>query len=121
MAGNSADRGRSVTSKVIAILMAFADSDVQSLTTIARQAGLPVSTAHRLATELTAWGMLDRTEDGSYRIGLPLRMIGARVPPAASIQERAPRVIEDLSTVVQAEVRLGVLDNLEVAYIEKTP
>jgi DNA-binding IclR family transcriptional regulator len=41
--------------------------------------------------------------------------------PPPAFRNGSPRVIEDLSTVVQAEVRLGVLDNLEVAYIEKTP
>ena len=51
MAGNSTDAGRSVTSKVVAILLTFADGNIHSLTEIARLAGLPVSTAHRLATE----------------------------------------------------------------------
>ena len=35
MAGNSTDPGRSVTSKVTAILMVFADGDVHTLTEIA--------------------------------------------------------------------------------------
>jgi DNA-binding IclR family transcriptional regulator len=121
VAGNSADTGRSVTSKVIAILMTFTDGSVHSLTEIARLAGLPISTAHRLATELTARGMLDRTEDGNYRVGLPLRMIGTRTAHGPSVAERAPRVMEDLATATRTDVRLGVLDHLHVAYIEKTP
>ncbi len=52
MAGNSTDTGRSVTSKVIAILLTFTGGSVYSLTEIARLTGLPISTAHRLATEL---------------------------------------------------------------------
>ena len=40
MAGNSADPGRSVTSKVVSILFTFADSNVQTLTEIARLTGL---------------------------------------------------------------------------------
>jgi DNA-binding IclR family transcriptional regulator len=119
VAGNSADSGRSVTSKVIAILMTFTDGSVHSLTEIARLAGLPISTAHRLATELAAWGLLERTEDGSYRVGLPLRMIGTRSWHAPSIQERAPRVMEDLCGATRTDVRLGVFDGLEIAYIEK--
>jgi DNA-binding IclR family transcriptional regulator len=110
-----------VTSKVIAILMTFTDGSVHSLTEIARLAGLPISTAHRLATELAAWGLLERTEDGGYRVGLPLRMIGTRAWPAPSITERAPRVMEDLSGATRTEVRLGIFDGLEVAYIEKPP
>jgi hypothetical protein len=51
MAGNSIDAGRSVTSKVTAILMVFADDGVHTLTEIAGSAHLPTSTAHRLASE----------------------------------------------------------------------
>jgi predicted transcriptional regulator of viral defense system len=73
MAGNSADSGRSVTNKVIAILLTFTHGTVYSLTEIARLTGLPISTAHRLASELAAWGVLERTEDGHYRAGPPRR------------------------------------------------
>ena len=77
MAGNSTDAGRSVTSKVTAILMVFADDGVHTLTEIAGSAHLPTSTAHRLASELVAWRLLERTEERSYRIGLPLRIIAS--------------------------------------------
>jgi DNA-binding IclR family transcriptional regulator len=62
---------------VTAILMVFADDGVHSLTEIACCANLPTSTAHRLASELVAWRLLERTEERSYRIGLPLRMIAS--------------------------------------------
>jgi len=121
VAGNSAETGRSVTSKVVAILMTFTDGSVHSLTEIARLAELPISTAHRLASELTARGALDRTEDGSYQVGLPLRMIGTRAHSPPNIQERAPRVMEDLAAATRTTVRLGIFEDLEVAYIEKAP
>src|SRR3954453_4794703 len=79
MAGNSTDPGRSVARKVTAILMAFSDGAVLNLTEIAGIAQLPTSTAHRLASELLAWRLLERTENGGYRIGLPLRIIGKDV------------------------------------------
>ena len=66
MAGNSTDPGRSVTSKVTAILMVFADGDVHTLTEIAASADLPTSTAHRLASELVAWRLLERTEEPQH-------------------------------------------------------
>lgn len=119
MAGNSAESGRSVTSKVTAILTAFTDGSMHSLTEIARLTGLPISTAHRLASELAAWHVLERTEDGLYRVGLPLRMIGGRAGNSHSLWERAPYVLEDLSSATRRDVRLGVLQNLAVTYIEK--
>ncbi len=121
MAGNSADSGRSVTSKVIAILLTFTGGQVYSLTEIARLTGLPISTAHRLASELAAWGMLERTDDGHYRAGTQLKVIGGQNALAPSgIEEKARRIMEDLATATgRTSVRLGVLRDAEVVYIEK--
>lgn len=119
MAGNSADSGRSVASKIISILLTFTNGNAYSLTEIARLTGLPISTAHRLATELAAWGMLERTEDGQYRVGQQLRVVGSRAGHPPAMHEKARRVMEDLAAATHATVRLGALDGLDVAYIEK--
>ena len=121
LAGISTESGRSVTSKLTSIVLTFTEGSEHSLTEIARLAGLPISTAHRLTSELAAWRLLERTEDGHYRAGLPLRMIGTVDPCPPSIAERAPCVLEDLSAATKSRVRLGVLQELEVAYIEKQP
>lgn len=121
MAGNSTEAGRSVTSKITSILMTFTEGSEHSLTEIARLAGLPVSTAHRLVSELASWRLLERTDDGMYHAGLPLRMMGAGALCPPNLQERAPCVLEDLSGATRCRARLGVLQELEVAYIEKRP
>lgn len=119
MAGNSTDPGRSVTSKVTAILMAFTDSAVLTLTEIAGIAKLPTSTAHRLASELLAWRLLERTEDGGYRIGLPLRIIGKDatdldVLNRAILVVRARPLLTELARNTSMDARLGVLQGREV-------
>src|SRR5664279_138357 len=119
MAGNSSDTGRSVTSKVVAILLTFTDGSVHSLTEIARLTGLPTSTVHRLVSELAAWGLLERTDEVQYRVGVPLRAIGAPTKYTPSMHERARRVMEDLSSATHSSVRLGVLEDGEVQFIEK--
>ncbi len=121
MAGNSAESGRSVTSKITSILLTFTEGSEHSLTEIARLAGLPISTAHRLTAELASWRLLERTPAGAYRAGLPLRMIGTVETTRPSIAERAPCVLEDLSAATRSRARLGVLHELEAAYIEKQP
>jgi DNA-binding IclR family transcriptional regulator len=121
MAGNSTESGRSVTSKITSILMTFTEGSVHSLTEIARLAGLPVSTTHRLTSELASWRLLERTDDGQYRIGLPLRMIGRGDAAPPTVAERAPWVLEDLAAATRNRARLGVLVGLDVAYIEKQP
>jgi DNA-binding IclR family transcriptional regulator len=121
MAGNSSEVGRSVTNKITSILMTFTEGSEHSLTEIAQLAGLPISTAHRLTSELASWRLLERTADGRYRAGLPLRMMGSGDSCAPALRERAPCVLEDLARVTRCRVRLGVLQDLEVAYIEKQP
>ena len=123
MAGNSTDPGRSVTSKVTAILLAFADGGVHTLTEIAAIANLPTSTAHRLASELVAWRLLERTEERSYRIGLPLRMIGSEYSESEVCSytlavRRALPVLNELSRATGNEVRIGVLRGSEVLTLQ---
>ena len=122
MAGGAAESGRSVTSKVTAILMVFSRGNAYSLTELAQLTGLPISTAHRLAGELAARRLLERTADGGYRIGLPLRMIGAGAaglvaPPTATeepLLTRASAVMVDLAAATRVPVRIGLVRGTQV-------
>ncbi len=123
MAGNSTDPGRSVTSKVTAILMSFADGRVHTLTEIAGSANLPTSTAHRLASELVAWRLLERTEDRSYRIALPLRMIASAnfesvVCSYTLTVMRSLPVLDELSRATKGDLRLGILRGSDVLVLQ---
>jgi DNA-binding IclR family transcriptional regulator len=119
MAGNTTDAGRSVTSKVVAILLVFAHGTQFSLTEIARLTGLPMATAHRRVAELVSAGLLVRLSHSQYGIGPQLLRVAAS-PAAPSLHERARRAMEDLAEACpHGTVRLGVLDRGEVAYIEK--
>jgi DNA-binding IclR family transcriptional regulator len=116
MAGGAIESGRSVASRVSAILMAFGSGGTHTLTELAGMAGLPVSTTHRLVGELVSRRVLERTEAGGYRIGLPLRMIGGTaLPSSPPLLERAMDVIADLAAVTGTTVRVGVLDGSRVA------
>jgi DNA-binding IclR family transcriptional regulator len=102
-------------------LLTFGEGSEHSLTEIARLAGLPISTAHRLTSELTAWRLLERTPEGLYRMGLALRRVSDGADRAPTIAERGPCLLEDLAAVTGYRARLGVLQELEVAYLEKRP
>jgi DNA-binding IclR family transcriptional regulator len=127
MAGNSKDPGRSVISKISAILLAISDGSGRTLTEIATRADLPLSTVHRLASELAAWQVLERDEDGRYTAGPPLRTIGggcacpseATAALGPSLRDRAAPMIEELFRATGAQVRVGFLDGPAVAYVEK--
>ena len=121
MAGNSTEPGQSVTSRVAAVLLAFTDCNVHSLTEIARLTGLPVSTAHRLAAELAATDLLERDESGRYCVARSLRELGTAAWREPTLAERGPCVLDDLSAVTHRVARLGVLSGTAVNYIEKRP
>ena len=122
MAGNSTESGRSVTSKITSILMTFTEGSEHSLTEIARLAGLPISTAHRLTSELASWRLLERTEDGLYRAGLPLRMIGTGdAVPAQHRASARPACSRTSPRPPAAGSGSACCSELEVAYIEKQP
>jgi DNA-binding IclR family transcriptional regulator len=121
--GLSSSEGRrtpSVTGRVFSILEAFdGDHRALTLTEIARAAGLPVSTAHRLVGELTAWGALERGTDGAYRVGLRLWEVGSLAPRSSGLRERAMPILEDLYEAVRQNVQLAVRDGHEVVYVER--
>jgi DNA-binding IclR family transcriptional regulator len=122
MAGGAIESGRSVVSRVAAILMTFRSGGTHSLTELAGLAGLPVSTTHRLVGELVSRRVLERTEAGGYRVGLPLRMIGGlSFPTSPPLLERALEVMTDLATVTGTTVRAGVLDRRRLTVVETYP
>ncbi|MEJ3654497.1 IclR family transcriptional regulator [Actinomycetes bacterium KLBMP 9759] len=112
--------GVSVTARVLAVLAAFtADRPELTLTEIGRRAGLPLTTAHRIVGELTAWGALERADTGGYRIGLRLWEVGALAPRGLGLRESAMPFLEDLYEVTKQNVQLAVLDGTEVVYVER--
>lgn len=118
MAGGSDLPGRSVTSKVLALLGAFdAARPELTLTELAQRAGVPLSTAHRLVGELEAWGALSRGPDGRLRVGLRLWELGQLAPDR--LPEFAHPWLQELFASTGENVHLAVRDGLEVLYVDK--
>ena len=110
---------RTVVGKAVAILMTYLYGSSHTFSEIVSATGMPVSTVHRLVLELTACGMLDRTESGRYRIAAPLRRIATAPGSAVNLESRAALALRDLSVALDTEVRFGVLRDHRVAYIEQ--
>jgi DNA-binding IclR family transcriptional regulator len=119
VAGNATDARRSVISKLSVILRAFSQGGVYNLSELAEQTGLPVSTTHRLATELAEWQVLERCDDRRFRPGLSLRTLAGSPCCTTSLRDRAAPVLEDLSRATGGNARLGLLEKLSVTYIHK--
>jgi DNA-binding IclR family transcriptional regulator len=113
-------RGRSVTSKVVALLDAFEVGDVElTLNELARRTGLPLSTAYRLATELVGWGGLERAQGGGYQVGLRLLEVGSRAPRSRGLTEIVLPFMQDLFVATRQNVHLAVLQGHEALYVER--
>jgi DNA-binding IclR family transcriptional regulator len=121
VAGRTAQQaGRTVTSKVTALLDAFSTTRTElTLNELARIAGLPLSTSYRLVSELVEWGGLERLDGAGYRIGLRLWEIGSLAPRSTSPREIAMPYMQDLFAATQENVHLAVLDGCDALYIEK--
>jgi len=118
MAGGSTQRGRSVTSKVVAILSAFEHSrGSMSLTQIAEQADLPLSTAHRLVGELIDEGMLARGPHGKIQLGLKLWSIAQNT--GRQLRDTARPFVQDMYSLTGHTSQLAIRDGVSSLYIDR--
>lgn len=119
MSGNSAEPGRTTTSRVLAILAAFSPAARSlSLSELAHNSGLPIPTAYRIATELVAWGALEKTDAGRYRIGMRTWEVGSLAPIQQGLRTIALPYMEDLYEATHENVQLAVRDGNRVVYID---
>ncbi|WP_411720565.1 IclR family transcriptional regulator [Mycetocola sp.] len=118
MAGGNRVERRTVTTKVLAILEAFEKSRGSlTLTEIAEVTGLPLSTAHRLVTELTNWGLLFRGAQGRYQLGIRLWELAQNA--WRPLRETARPFIQDLFSLTGETAHLAVREGNEVLYIDR--
>jgi DNA-binding IclR family transcriptional regulator len=120
MAGNSQTHGQSVASKLVRILEVFtADQPRIRASDVCRRSGLPFSTVHRLLAELTGSGMLQRSPDGTYAVGVRLWELAASHPQLRSLRAAALPAMSGLRSSVDASVYLNVLVGGEGLCVEE--
>ena len=111
--------GESMTSRIVRVISAFDETrQVMPVAMLARRAGLPLSTAHRIVNELTAHGFLQREADG-VRLGLRLWELASRSSAALGLKQIAMPFMEDIQAVVRQHTQLSVLREDEVLFIER--
>ncbi len=120
MAGNAAQAGRTVTSRVLAVLGAFDDQHRRlTLSDIARRADVALPTAHRLVGELVDWGALHRDPSGRYVVGRRLWDLGLLAPLQSGLRQVASPFLHDIYAATLATVHLAVRDGSEVLYVDR--
>jgi DNA-binding IclR family transcriptional regulator len=110
---------RTIARKISTIIQSFASRPEQSVTEIAQFAGLPLSTTHRLVSQIAGCGLLERGEKSRYRLGALLQ---SACSWTRSGDYRFPigGALEDLTTSTGHRARFGMLcGSLEVSYLER--
>lgn len=114
--------GESVIRRVVRLLDAFTrERPALTPAELARAAGLSTSTAHRLATDLAAEGLLTRAEDGRFSVGARMWELAARSNPLEEFRRRGLPFLEGIHAAVRQHVSLAVADveSGTVLYVER--
>jgi DNA-binding IclR family transcriptional regulator len=111
---------KSVLARGLRLLDAFGPSDTElTLAELAARTGLPKPTAYRLLRQLLAWGGVEQTTRGGYRLGLRLFTLGQQVPRQRDLRRRALPYLEDLYEATHENVHLAVCHGTDTLFLEK--
>jgi DNA-binding IclR family transcriptional regulator len=109
-----------VIERMIMLLDVLADhSDPVSLKDLSSATGLHPSTAHRILNDMVAKRFVDRTEPGSYRLGMRLLELGNIVKSRLNVREAALPWMQALHRKTQQTVNLSVRQSDEIVYIDR--
>lgn len=110
--------GKSVASRILAVLEAF-ENQGRSLTLseIAEDAGLPVSTAHRIIKELNDWGALTRDDSGRYSVGLRLWELGQT--STSRLRDAVRPFLQDLFSLTGEVSHFAIREGDEALYVDR--
>lgn len=112
--------GDSVIDRLVRVLATFdAEHTAQSPSEIARRAGLPASTGHRLVTDLIRSGLLERDDDGRARVGMRLWELATRGSLALGLRQAALPAMEKVQAALRQHTQLGVFDDDQVLFLER--
>lgn len=110
----------SVIARSMVVLDILAEAGVPvSLTDLAHQSGLPLTTTHRLCAELLTEHVIERSESGGLQIGGRLWDLGRRYARTERLRAAAGRYLHDLYEVTRATVELAQILDDGLAVVER--
>ncbi|MFF5095987.1 MULTISPECIES: IclR family transcriptional regulator [Actinosynnema] len=120
MAGGTSQPGRGVMARALDVLNAFeGHRDGLVLADLARISGLPLTTTHRLASDLVAQDVLERLPDRRYVVGRKLWQLGLLARVQGGLRDVALPFLQDLYEATRENVHLAVRDGDEALYLER--
>ena len=93
--------------------------DAVTLKEISERTGLHPSTAHRILNDLTLGRYVERSQPGSYRLGMRLLELGNLVKGRLSVRDAALLPMRQLHGRIQQPVNLSVRQGDEIVYVER--
>lgn len=106
--------------RAVAVLELLGESEGPlSLAEVCDRMSLHKSTAHRALMVLERTGLLERTPENRFRLGLKLYELGSRAVEQIDLRARVHPWFRRLSAVVGETVHLGVLQKTTVVYLDK--
>ncbi|MFN4900784.1 MAG: IclR family transcriptional regulator [Betaproteobacteria bacterium] len=95
-------------------------SEPVSLKELSQSSRLHPSTAHRILNDLVLARMVDRTEPGSYQLGMRLLELGNLVKARLNVRDAAAGPMRELHRLTGETVNLSVRQGDEIVYVERT-
>ncbi|MGH9213565.1 MAG: IclR family transcriptional regulator [Acidimicrobiales bacterium] len=101
------------------IIDALARAPELSLSELARRVGVAKSTAHRTCAVLSRRGLVDRTAERGYRLGVRFVEYGHLATERTAVRDQALPLLVELRNRLQETVQVGVPAGTEVVYVER--
>ena len=110
-----------VIERMTRLLNALAgQAEAVTLKQLAQSTGLHPSTAHRILNDLLHARLVERIDQGNYRLGIRLLELGNLVKARISVREHALPLMRQLHAATGEAVNLSVRRDDEIVYVERT-
>jgi DNA-binding IclR family transcriptional regulator len=96
-----------------------AHPDPVSLKELASNTGLHPSTSHRILNDLVTARFVDRTEPGTYQLGIRLLELGNLVKARLNVRDAAMGPMRELHRATGQPINLSIRQADEIVYIER--
>lgn len=109
-----------VIGRLVSLLDALAArSEPTSLKDLSLTTGLHPSTAHRILNDLVTARLVDRTDPGTYQLGIRLLELGNLVKARLNVRDAALGAMRELHRATGQPVNLSIRQGDEIVYIER--
>jgi DNA-binding IclR family transcriptional regulator len=110
-----------VIGRMLSLLDALASTvEPASLKSLSQVTGLHPSTAHRILAVMTRARLVERHAASTYALGIRLLELGNIVKSRINIREVALPFMQNLHETIGEAINLGIRDNDEIIYVERT-